>query len=373
MHLSKQRVTVIGTGNAGLTTAYSLSKAGAEVCLHGMSGFDKQIDHIHSNGGIQAVKNLNGNTFDNFGFAPIQKLTKNIEEAVGFSRLLFIPVPSYAQEIIFQELLPFLHNGQILVLMPGNFGSLVLQQIKIASGYENLDITFVDAISIPWACRISGRAEIAIFGSKKYLPMATYPSRYADVVLPLVENALGIPTPKLQNVIQAGLENINFGAHPLLTILNMGLLENFEGNFNYYRDCCSKATANAAKFLDIERLSIGKAMGIELISELEAMNGLYGTSFSNLYDFNRNSATHIAIQGAPESSQHRYITEDVPFLMVPTLHLAQLARIDTPILEALIHLANAFNQMDYTQTGRTLQKMGLDGMTINQIKDFVSY
>lgn len=373
MLLPKQKVTVIGTGNAGLTTAYSLSKAGNEVCLHGMSGFDEQIDHIHFSGGIQAVKNLNGNMFDNFGFTPIHKLTRNIKEAVDFSRLIFLPVPSYAQEIIFRDLLPFLHDGQILVLMPGNFGSLVLHQIKIAGGYENLDITFVDAISIPWACRISGRAEIAIFGSKKYLPMATFPSKHSDVVFPLVESALGIPIPKLQNVIQAGMENINFGAHPLLTILNMGLLENFEGNFNYYRDCCSIATANAAKILDIERLSIGKAIGIELKSELEAMNGLYGTSYSNLYDFNRNSVTHIAIQGAPESSHHRYITEDVPFLMVPTLHFAQLARVDTPILGALIHLANAFNQTDYIQTGRTLQKMGLAKMTINQIKDFVSY
>ena len=44
-----------------------------------------------------------------------------------------------------------------------------------------------------------------------------------------------IPVEILENPVVAALENINFGAHPLFTILNMGLLENFEGGYNFYR------------------------------------------------------------------------------------------------------------------------------------------
>lgn len=370
--LEKQTVTVIGTGNAGLTAAYCLAKEGKEVCLYGAGGFDEQIDHIQSKGGITAINELNGAPLTFPGFAAIRKLTKDMREAVEYADILLLPVPSFAQEVLFRSMLPYLRDGQVIVLMPGNYGSLILHQVKISEGYEKLAITFVDAISIPWACRIVGEAEIAIFGRKNYLPMACFPSATADDVLPEVEKTLQIPISKLDNVIQAGLENINFGAHPLLTILNIGILENFNGDFNYYRDCCSTAVANAAAVLDIERQSVGKSLGIHLKPELEAMNDLYGTSYKSVYEFNRNSATHVSIDGAPGSSQHRYITEDVPYLFVPCLEFAELTKVDTPVMRAAIQFANAFNGVDYTVEGRTLEKMGLKGLSVNQIRQFVS-
>lgn len=77
-----------------------------------------------------------------------------------------------------------------------------------------------------------------------------------------------------------------------MTICNIVLLENFKGNFNYYKDCCSTATANACAIMDKERLSVGNKFGWKLETELDAMNGLYASKEKNVYDFNRNSTTH---------------------------------------------------------------------------------
>ena len=59
----------------------------------------------------------------------------------------------------------------------------------------------------------------------------------------LVNEVFPIRPEFLSNPIVAAFENINFGAHPVLSILNMGLCENFDGQFNFYADCCSTAVA----------------------------------------------------------------------------------------------------------------------------------
>ncbi len=256
--------------------------------------------------------------------------------------------------------------------MPGNYGSLVLNRIKQQQGYQALDITFVDAISIPWATRIIGPAQIAILGMKQYLPVAAFPARRTEQAIGRCKGIMPLPLRPLAHVIEAGLENINFGGHPLLTTLNMGLLENFKGEFNYYRDCCSTSTAKAAAVMEQERIRIGKALGIELTSELDAMNSLYGMKCESVYEANRTSVTHGKLNSAPSSASNRYITEDAAYLLVPCFEFAKLTGLETPLIESCLHIDNAYNSTNYFEKGRTLQKMGLSEMSVAEVLNFVA-
>lgn len=94
----------------------------------------------------------------------------------------------------------------------------------------------------------------------------------------------------------AAFENINFGAHPVLSILNMGLCENFDGQFNFYADCCSTAVAKVEDALDLERLAVGDSLHMHLRTELEANNVLYASHAKCIYDFNRESSVHSKIK-----------------------------------------------------------------------------
>ena len=176
----------------------------------------------------------------------------------------------------------------------------------------------------------------------------------------------------LQNVISAGLENINYGAHPLVTTVNIGILENYKGKFNYYQDCISPATAQASKAMEKERIMIGNQLGLKLKSELEMMNLLYGTHEETVYAFNKKSVTHGKIHSAPDSSNNRYITEDIPYLLVPLYEFAKLMSLQTPIIESIIRLASAYNSTDYLENGRTLSKMGLSLLNKEEILVYVN-
>lgn len=369
---SPRKVSIFGAGNAGLTAAYHFTQQGCQVALYGSSGFDDQIHAISADGGITSLSKFHGVSLEYGGFESIDLLTTDIEQAIAYSDILILPVPSFAQEPLFKQMLPYLKSNQTIVLMPGNYGSLALNQLKIELGYQDLNLNFVDAISIPWATRITGNAEIAILGMKSFLPIAALPASKTEEILALLQPIFPLKLTALENVIAAGLENINFGGHPLMTTLNIGLLENFPGKFNYYTDCCSPATAKACESMDKERLAVGEAMGLALKSELEAMNELYEMDAKSVYELNKTSQTHGSVNGAPDSSTNRYITEDVPYLLVPCVEFAKLLGVKTPIAISVLHLTNAFNEADYFNSGRTLEKMGLSSMTLPEILKKIS-
>ncbi|MCK8060755.1 MULTISPECIES: NAD/NADP octopine/nopaline dehydrogenase family protein [unclassified Fusibacter] len=361
------RITVIGAGNGGVTAAYHFSKLGNDVCLYDQEGFDTQLKAIQSSGGIEALSELSEVELILQGFERIDRVTTKIEEALTYSNMLVMIVPSFAQEVLFDMMLPFLTEEHILFSLPGNYASLALENHKKARGYSDLNLTFVDAMTIPWACRLSDPGRVGIMGIKEFIYAAVHPKSKEKEAIVKINEFFPIEVRLLENVIEAGLENINFGGHPLITTLNMGLLENFKGHFNYYCDCVSPSTDKVSEKMELERIEIGKGFGLNLRPELEMMNALYDTDAKSVYEFNKTSVTHGKIHSAPDSSSSRYITEDVPYLLVPVYEFSKLLGIEVPIVESCIRIASAYNDVDYFKTGRTLDKMGFGNMTKEDI------
>lgn len=362
------KVTIFGTGNGGLTAAYHLSKMGHEICIYDFPEFQTQCEAVRQAGGIHAAEKEDDSKMLLDGFQKISLVAENMEEAMAFADFYVILCPSFAQERFFSEMIPWLRDNSTVLTMPANYAGLVFTEMLRKEGKEKLQIRFADAISIPWACRILEPGVTGIMGLKKFLPLSIFPADPSGKTEEAVRKLLPIPVEILPDPISAGLENINFGGHPLMTIVNMGLLENFGGQFSYYKDCCSPATARAAAKMDQERLAVGHALGLSLRTELDAMNALYGVKEESVYAFNRNSVPHGKIHNAPASSRARYITEDVPYVLVPCYELACLAEIEVPLVKACITIASAYNDEDYFRTGRTLEKMGLSGKNLQQIR-----
>lgn len=367
------KITVIGAGNGGMTAAYHFAKNGHEVCIYDSPNFPAQINAIKEKGGIEALEEEHGCKMILPGFSKIALATTDIKEAMDFGEIFVMVCPSFAQEILFGNMLPYIKDGMKVVVMPGNYGGLVLNKMVNESDKAGTNITFIDTITIPWACRIVKPGIITIMGIKEFLPLSIFPlSKKTDDTINTIKEIIPIPIEILENPVVAGLENINFGGHPLLTTLNIGILENFNGEFNYYKDCCSVATAKAAAKMDLERLSVGKALGLKLRTELEAMNALYACNEKTVYDFNRKSTTHGKINNSPNSSKARYITEDVPYLLVPCYELAKACGLELPIVKSCITIASAYNDDDYFKSGRTLEKMGFKTGSKDEILSFLN-
>jgi opine dehydrogenase len=70
---------------------------------------------------------------------------------------------------------------------------------------------------------------------------------------------------------------------------------------------------------------------------------------------------------APKEMGHRYLSEDVPYLLVPVSKLGKTAGVPTPVIDSIILLAGAANGTDYTTAGWTVENLGIRGMSKQSI------
>jgi opine dehydrogenase len=85
-----------------------------------------------------------------------------------------------------------------------------------------------------------------------------------------------------------------------------------------------------------------------------------------IYEYvNSPDSPYVDIIG--HSVKSRYLTEDVPGLLVPAIHLAHLAGIDAPVAKLVVDLTSFLHGTDYMEKGTSPAKLGLEGKTIAEI------
>ena len=68
---------------------------------------------------------------------------------------------------------------------------------------------------------------------------------------------------------------------------------------------------------------------------------------------------------------HLYLTEDVGYSMVFVTSLARQLSVPTPVMDAMIRIASIVAGQDFaTQRARTVDTMGLSGLTRDQLAAF---
>jgi opine dehydrogenase len=149
-------------------------------------------------------------------------------------------------------------------------------------------------------------------------------------------------------------------------LLNLGRVESAlpTGHFDWH-DWETPKIKKVSHAIDTERVRVAEAMGVRAYSDVELTHMWYaGEPWKIIQPTG-------AIPQNSETVPLRYIVEDVPHGLVPTASLGRLLGIPTPVTDSLINLASSIQGVDYWQEGRTLDKLGLAGLTVDEIKALV--
>ena len=122
--------------------------------------------------------------------------------------------------------------------------------------------------------------------------------------------------------------------------------------------------------LDNERKAIGRAFGYNLRPIEDFSNLPEGYTWRDLYKAIHGDISLTSISG-PHDIQSRYLTEDAPFGLVPWSHIGKLAGVPTPYIDAVVNIYNIIHDKNWWEEGRNLQELGLDGMSVEEIKAYV--
>jgi opine dehydrogenase len=164
----------------------------------------------------------------------------------------------------------------------------------------------------------------------------------------------------------------NMGAifHPALTVLNAGRIESTQGDYQFYVEGLTPAVAKVLEALDRERVTVAAALGIRAQSAREWLDMAYNATGANLYEAMHNNVGYQGIK-APPTLAHRYIFEDVPMSLVPIASAGQQFGVSTAAIDTIVRLASLIHGTDYRSKGRTMAKLGLANLTVEEIREVV--
>lgn len=349
-------ISIIGAGNVGCAMAADLSQRGYAVTLYAHPDHSVNFDIIISNGGIKMTGAFSG-------FAKINTLTSNIEAAINDTKYIFITLPAYAQNNFLIDLLPYLNDSQCLINICGHFAPFNF--LKILREYNcGKEINMLEIASSPYTTRFNKQGESFLRARKRNVPITGYNTSNISIKQDLTrifpENLIWE-----KNLFAAGLQNINGMLHPATTLLNAGRIENGQEDFYFYKQGMSQSIQKLAEKTDQERLNICKALGLATTSCIELMNNFYTTTFSNWDDFAKNNSSKVK---NPANLQHRYIREDIAYVLVPWYSLGRALGLELKTIRTLIELASMLHNTDYMQTGRNAAALGIENLSAEEIK-----
>ena len=346
-----ESIAILGAGNGGCALAADLSMRGYEIRLYADPKHRKKLDAVQSAGGITLEGALKG-------FSSIQCLTTKLEEAVSGAKHVLISLPSCAQEKIFKEYLDFLEPGQVVVSMNGNMSVFCFVEIMRKKKIHN--IFLAEANALPYACRVERDAQVNILAIKKSVSIGSLPATPPPSIKEKLETIFPCKLEWCEDILEVGLQANNGVIHPPAAILNTGWMETRKGNFYFYKDGISQAVAKVIEKIDSERREIALRYGFDLRSLLEEFEVFYEDKFESIADFAANTRLHNLIKEAPATVEHRYITEDVPYVLVPWYLLGKLVGYEATTIKSLITLSSVLNETEPFQQGRNLENMGIE-------------
>jgi opine dehydrogenase len=295
-------------------------------------------------------------------------VTMDIKKAVDPADVVFIVVPSFAHPPIFEKMIPHLHDGQHVIIVPGNYGGFLLKKMMAEAGVQP-KISISGTASLPYACRISGYHTVTIYKKKFQLKIATSPAASSNQVLDVMNDVFSgyIDFIAGSNLLAVDLDNVNYTLHPFPVLLNYGDIEKNPTTFRHYIDGLTPLISEQMMKMDEERMAIGKALELDLMTTMDQLKMYYGQNdCTTYYDYvNSDESPYKDIVG--HNVRSRYITEDVPCLHVPAIELAHLAGVEAPIAQLCVKLCSMLHDVDYATEGTTLAKLGLSGKTAAEI------
>ncbi|MBO9607049.1 MAG: NAD/NADP octopine/nopaline dehydrogenase family protein [Paenibacillaceae bacterium] len=354
-------IAILGGGNGGHTLAADLSLQGHSIRLFEMAKFRHQMEDVFQTRTIRAV----GAVFS--GTAEIDRVTSDIDEAIAGAELIFVAVPAFAHADYARLLAPRVKGNQLIVLLPGTFGTLEFAAIFRGCGADP-NVVLAETDTLPYATRLVKPGTVKAHG-RTTVRLGVLPSGKTDWACGQLQGVLAFEP--AANVLEVGFSSLNPIIHPPGTILNAGRIERSRGEFYIYEEGMTPSVVHVMELLDAERRAVAGAFGLTLppINEAiyESGYGPKGTTWEAL-----NGSTSLTPIKGPSDLKSRYLSEDIPYGLVTFASIAAQIGVETPIMNSLVHLGFALIRRRPEDGSRNADTLGIRGMDVNQLLQAVT-
>lgn len=394
-YLKGKPIAVLGAGGIGKAIAADCVLAGQEVVLCDMEPFAKNTLSNLQNGFHFHGNQTNRFGFHREGFAKFDKMTTNVAEAVKDAEIIIVAVPAVGHKTFFKELIPNLRDGQIIHIFPDNYGTLVFRKM-MREMHCDTKVVVGGWSSAPYGSRIESEGPFLLPGTRIVYRAITL----RGAALPMIDQEVFLESVKYigamdaittglgpvggNTVMDTGFSNVNPILHCPGVILGAGALENYgliygenKKDFSIYCHVYSPTVSKVQYAVYQEECRIAEAMGVgiqpfekeDFFSRSNILGPEYmGEGMHVPYE----EVYEMAIGTGPFSVNHRYMTEDIPIGCHVFHELGKKFGVKTPVVDAMINMANAMLDRDFYAEGLTLEDLGIAHMTKEEMLDYLN-
>ena len=363
------KITLCGAGNSALGMAADMAFMGHEVIMFELPQFSTNLDPIRQQGGIdlkgpsQSKKN---------GFAPLAGVTCDPSEAFRGAELIMFAVPCYGHATFMELITPHLEDGQIIVFNTGYWASVRFQELLEK---HNKKVTMAETSLHVYLCRKTGPAQATIDAVKQKMLFCAMPADQTHSVLSKLQ-PLYPQFVAAKELLEIQFNNLNHMVHGPIALLNTGTVENLnEKPFYFYRDGATLRVCRVAEAIDAERMAVARAAELNVPTVLALQTEMYGHMGAvgeTIYEAIRGNKADHSFNFEPASFVFGLAKEDVPFGFIPLISLGEQLGVDCTIMRSIVNLQSIVCDTDFWAQGLTMEKLGLNGMSLPQIKHYLA-
>ena len=354
-----RRIAICGGGNAGHALAIVTSQTfdGEVAWLVGSMDRADVLRERAIAGGLESTGVIAGRA------DRLRVVSSDPAEVVAGADIVIIAVPAFAHLPVLAQIAPHLGEDALLGCAPTR------------SGFEFEALRFIDGVAphgrrvifglqtLPWSTRIVERGSVVNFGATKAnVLMATMPHERAHELAPELTRLFGTEITPTANILDLTLGNPGQHIHPGLM---HGHFRSWSGEtFGeedvplFYKDATEDVSASVEALSDdslavARRLEAASGSTLDLSGVLPVHEWLRISYPTQTQDFTSVSSCFrtgpLQHRKAPMTDagdgrltpdfQYRYLNEDVPYGLVVTRAIAELAGVDTPALDRVIDWA----------------------------------
>lgn len=360
-------IAVLGGGNGGHCIAADLTLNGYRINFCELDSYYKQhfappFKTVLETGVLELVGPERQEQ------ARIHKVTLDIAAALADVKLIIVASTAVGHQAFFNAMLPHLKDGQVVVLMPGNFDSLLLHKF-LRERAPDKRVTIYETNTLSYGARMVGPGKVQmIYGPRNMSAdlvafprvVSALPAKETGIALEEFQELFPVFSPA-ENILATAFSNPNYPGHPVMSLLNAGRIEYSRGDFYVYKEGFTPSVVRVMEIVYNEIARVAEAFGTR-VAQLSQPFKLIISSVTR----------KVAGVKGPASLNERFITEDVPYGLVPISQLAEKVAVDIPLIEALIDLSVAVCGEDFRKSGRTLSALGLAELNKEQIISLVN-
>lgn len=355
------KISVLGAGAGGTAMAFDCAQHGHDVRLFDFPDFPDNIAAIAAAGRIRAEGDIEGE-------APIVSAGHDVDEALEGAELIYIVGPAFSTEPFGKAVAGKLRAGQTVVVSPSSCGGALAFKQAAGIAVEDDSIRVAETSTLHYAVRLTEPGKVHVFLKLKAGNLlAALPGTHTDDILAMISDVY----PSMEragSVLQTSLQNANPIIHPAVTLANAARIEGTGGDFLFYEEGVSDSTGRLIEALDKERIAIGAALDIQILTDPE-MGMRQGYMLEPNYGTGYRKAPGFLGIGAQPQLDHRYLNEDVGYGLVFMSTLGDQVGVETPNIDAMIRLTSALMARDYAgEALRTPATLGIGGLDKNALR-----